>query len=420
MPFDPKLLKRRKFLMQLAASGLVAPSAAVAAAKALAQETGEDAGALSDVMAGLTTKQQGPINVFDYHDIVAREMPRAHFGYLSSGVLGDATVGANRDAYDDYAIRARRLVDVTSIDTSISVFGETWPSPIALCPVGSQRAFHPEGEIATARAARALGAKQILSTVSTISVEDVIAARAGPVWFQLYTSSNPEIGIEIMQRADNAGADAIVVTVDLTGGGMLRETNMRLAAEDERDCTACHTRSEGFSDFMRRKPMFDHVDKTQISDLDAPWMTWEYIKRLRGLTNKKLLIKGIMTKEDAEQCLQVGVDGIIISNHGGRAEESLHGTLDALPEIAKKIKKRIPMLIDGGIRRGTDVFKALALGADAICIGRPYIWGLGAAGEEGVRSVLNILNAEFKSIMAQAGVIRTSDITRNYVVRRAK
>ncbi|GAB4537121.1 MAG: alpha-hydroxy acid oxidase [Parvularculaceae bacterium] len=410
---------RRKFLARLAAAGLIGPVAAMRAFEAMARQSGGAEGeAVSDVMAGLTSASNAPQNVFDYQMLAAQRIPHAHYGYIATGVLDDATLRANREAFSEWAIRVRRLVDVTHIDLSAEVMGERWAAPIAFCPIGSQRAFHPEGEIAVARAAAARNVKQILSTVATASIEEVIAARGAPVWHQLYTTSDPEIGVEIMQRADRAGADAIVVTVDLTAGGMARETSIRYGAEDERDCSACHDRAAGMADFIRRKPMFDHVDKSRVTDLDAPWMTWDYIKRLRDLTDKKLLVKGIMTAEDARLAVSAGVDGLIVSNHGGRAEESRHATIAALPEIARAVRGRIAVLIDGGFRRGTDVFTALALGADAVCIGRPYVWGLGAAGQEGVQSVYDIIVSELRAIMAQAGTTSIAAIDRDYVWRR--
>ena len=353
------------------------------------------------------------LNVSDFLPIAERTMRPAHFGYLQTGVLDDGTIDANRAAYRNWGIRARRLIDVSRIDLTTKLLGETWASPVVLAPVASQRAYHHEAERPVARAARSRGALQILSTMTNISIETVIADRQGPIWFQLYPTNDMDIAKALVTRADRAGASAIVFTADLLSGGMRRETQEHLARMDPGDCSSCHDRSAGFADLVRRKAMFDRFDLGEARTLNNPSLTWEFIRRLRDWTDKKVLVKGIMTPEDAEMALAYGADGLIVSNHGGRAEESLVGTLDALPAIAEKINRRVPLLLDGGIRRGTDVFKALALGASAVCVGRPYIWGLSAFGSEGVEAVLNILDEELRSVMQQAGVTRIGAIGRN-------
>lgn len=353
------------------------------------------------------------LNVSDFLPIAERTMRPAHFGYLQTGVLDDGTLDANRAAYRRWGIQARRLIDVSSIDLTTKLLGETWSSPIVLAPVASQRAYHHEAERPVARAARSHGALQILSTMTNISIETVISDRQGPVWFQLYPTNDTEIAKSLVTRADKAGASAIVFTADLLSGGMRRETQERLARTDPGDCSSCHDRSAGFADLVKRKAMFDRFDLGRARTLNNPSLTWEFVRRLRDWTEKKVLVKGIMTPEDAEMALAFGADGVIVSNHGGRAEESLIGTLDVLPAIAAKINRRIPILMDGGVRRGTDVFKALSLGASAVCVGRPYIWGLSAFGSEGVEAVLSILDEELRSVMRQAGVTRIGAIGRN-------
>ncbi len=355
------------------------------------------------------------LNVFELEAVAKTKIPPAHLGYLAGGVLGDETVQANSDAFDVWGTRARRLVDVSSVDISTELFGQTYASPIALCPVSSQRAFHAEGETAVARAAGKRNALQILSALSNVSVEGVMSAYGGPVYQQIYSTNRPEIGEQVVARADSAGASAIVLTVDLAGG-MRRETQALMARADTRECSTCHTPQVGY-DFTR-KPMYNTLDLAGVFSPVTNALTWDYISRLRERTTSRLLIKGVMTAEDAVIAIDRGVDGIIISNHGGRAEESLVATLDVLPEIAAAVRKRIPLLIDGGIRRGTDAFKALALGADLVCVGRPYIWGLGAFGEEGVEAALGLLDAELVSAMRQAGVTRLADISWRNVQKR--
>ena len=318
----------------------------------------------------------------------------------------------------------RRLIDVSRIDMSIGLLGVKWETPILLCPVGSQKAFHPEGEIAVARAAKAQKHLQVLSTVTTSSVEDVIAARGEPVWFQLYHRQDWNQTRQMVKRAEAAGCPAVVFTVDLLGGSN-RETLVRAARTDARQCATCHlggNPAPGRSGRVeeadnRRRPMLAQVvPGTPIPEVGTP--TWEFVKRLKDTTGMKVLIKGIVTREDAEIAMQHGVNGLFVSNHGGRAENSLRPTIECVSEVVGGVAGRAPVVVDGGFRRGTDIFKALALGATAVGIGRPYIWGLASFGQEGVEAVLEILRAELQLVMRQAGTTSVPKITREYVVDR--
>ncbi|MGD2131167.1 MAG: alpha-hydroxy acid oxidase [Maricaulaceae bacterium] len=394
---------RRRFLSFLAASPLAA-SAGVGL-RAFAQ----------DDAPYLISSAEEALNVFELQAVAERTIPPAHYGYLAGGVLDDRTIEANRRGYDKWGLRARRLVDISRIDLSIELFGETWNSPVALCPVSSQRAFHAEGEAAVAAASGERGALQILSTLTTTPIEQVIELRERPVWFQLYPTNNLDIAEQLVARADAAGASAIVFTVDLLGGGMRRETEALWARRDDRDCTVCHDRSRGY-DFAR-KSMFSDFDMAGVFTPLNSTLTWDYVDRLREMTDKRVLVKGVMTPEDAELAIGRGVDGIIVSNHGGRSEDSLIGTVDVLPEILQTVNGRIPVLIDGGIRRGADAFKALALGASAVCIGRPYCWGLGAFGRDGAAAAMRLIDEELTQTMRQAGVTRVSDIGPEHVAR---
>lgn len=401
---DPAAASRRRFLQYIAGSPLVASLSSFAPAFAQQRIPAE------------VLKASDALNVFELEAIARRNIPVAHFGYLSGGVLDDRTVQSNRQAFDAWGLRARRLIDVSKIDLSIKLFGQTLASPVVLSPVSSQRAFHADGEAAVARAAGKRKALQILSGLTTVSLEDVMAAHGGEVWQQLYTTNLPEASLKIAARADAAGAGAIVLTADLAGG-MRRETLAIASRADTRECSSCHRQGPGY-DFSRKK-MFDGIDTTGLFSPTSPALTWDFIARLRDVTKKRLLVKGIMTAEDAEIAVKHGLDGIIVSNHGGRAEESLVGTLDVLPEIVAAVKKKIPVLIDGGFRRGTDVFKALALGANAVCIGRPYCWGLGAFGEDGVAAALRLIDEEVTSAMRQTGVTSIAGITRASLMKRA-
>ena len=363
---------------------------------------------------GLIARAGEALDVFDFEPVAHRSIPPAHWGYLVSGVDGEDTLKANRAAYSRYQLQARRMIDVSKIDLSVELFGEKFNSPIVLCPLGAQRAFHPEGEIAVAKAAKARGHLQILSTVTSTGVEDVIAARGAPVWFQLYTTSSFDVTRKLVKRAEAAGCPVVAVTVDLPAGRNL-ETALRLARTDTRTCTACH--APGGSPFSSR-PMFSQIDAAGLQ-ITSSSLTWDFIKRLRDVTKMKILIKGLESAQDADLAVANGADGIIVSNHGGRATDTGRGTLESLPEIATAVHGRVPVLLDGGVRRGTDVLKALALGATAVGIGRPYIWGLGAYGQPGVDRVLELLDNELTLAMVGVGARNLREITRASIVRPA-
>ncbi len=361
------------------------------------------------------------LDVFDFERLARTKLPPAHFGYLATGVDGDATLHANSAGFSNYSLRVRRMVGVRNVDMSVNLFGTSWDSPIVIDPVGSQRAFHPDGELATARAAKSKKHLQILSTVSSTGVEDVTAARGAPVWYQLYPTDQWSVTQGLVRRAEAAGCPVLALTVDLQGGSN-RVTLARSIPRDSRDCTACHsTNRTRLSGFITGKPMFEGLDTSAVTDLTGLDMNWDYIKRLRDIWPRKLVVKGIVTREDAELAIDHGVDGLVVSNHGGRAEDSGRSSIDSLTDVAAGVQGRIPLIVDGGFRRGSDIFKALALGATAVGIGRPYIWGLASFGQEGVEKVLDILRNEMLTTMRQAGTRNIAEITRSFVVdnRRA-
>jgi isopentenyl diphosphate isomerase/L-lactate dehydrogenase-like FMN-dependent dehydrogenase len=307
------------------------------------------------------------------------------------------------------------MVDLSRIDMSVNLFGTSWETPVFLDPVGSQRAFHAEGELAVARAARSQKHLQVLSTVASTSVEDVTAARGAPIWYQLYPTDHWPITQALVRRAEAAGCPVLALTVDLQGGSN-RVTGARSIPLDSRDCTQCHqTDRTRLSGFITGKPMFAGLDISMATDLTPISMNWDYIRRLRDIWPRKLIIKGIVTREDAELAVRHGLDGVLVSNHGGRAEDSGRASIGSLVEVVAGVNGRVPVLVDGGFRRGTDVFKALALGATAVGIGRPYIWGLASFGQEGVEKVLNILRAELLFAMRQAGTRSVAEINRTYL-----
>jgi isopentenyl diphosphate isomerase/L-lactate dehydrogenase-like FMN-dependent dehydrogenase len=369
---------------------------------------------------GVITSTDKALDVFDFERLAREKLPPAHFGYLATGVDGDATLHANTAGFSNFSLRVRRFVDLSKIDMSVNLLGTTWDSPIVIDPVGSQRAFHPDGELATARAAKSKKHLQILSTVSSTSVEDVTAARGAPIWYQLYPTDQWAVTQALVRRAVAAGCPVLVLTVDLQGGSN-RLTLSRAIPRDSRDCTACHTSSRTrLSGFITGKPMFSGLDISAVTDLTPIDMNWDYLKRLRDIWPRKLVIKGIVTREDAELAVDHGVDGLIVSNHGGRAEDSGRASIDSLVEVAAGVQGRVPLIVDGGIRRGTDIFKSLALGATAVGIGRPYIWGLASFGQEGIEKVLDILRSELLITMRQTGTRSIAEIKPSYVVDKRR
>lgn len=392
---------RRTFLKYLAASPLCNVFSVMNAAFAQ-----------SDVGERITDPQAA-IDIFDLKATAREVLPQAHYGYLATGTFGDGTLRANRTAFDKFYLRSRRLVDVSKIDTRVSLLGQEHPSPIVICPVGSQKAFHPDGELATARAARRRDHLQILSTVSSTAIEDVVEARGGPIWHQLYPTGRWDVARNLLRRAEAAGCPAVVLTVDLPVGARGRQSLARAKRRDTRDCASCHENPEIAGGV---RPMYEGL---QVSDADRSQaaLTWEFLDRLRDTTQMKILVKGIVTAEDAERCLEHNVDGIVVSNHGGRADDSGRGAVESLEEVAAAVRGRTTVIMDGGIRRGSDIVKALALGADAIGVGRPYVWGLGAFGEAGVNRALEILQEELKATMEFTGTPTIASIGPDFVGR---
>jgi 4-hydroxymandelate oxidase len=424
---------RRQFLQFLAGSPLFAAAGLdtrfledltsssprrVSRAMSLAQQAAQSAPLIKSAGQAL--------DVFDFEPVAKAKLPVAHWAYLATGTDDDGTIRANREGFDHWALKPRRLVNVESIDASVSLYGTKYPTPIVINPVGSQKAFHPLGEIAVARAAKAKDHLQVLSTVATTSIEDAIAARGAAVWFQLYHDpQNWARTKQMVQRAERAGSKAIVFTVDLLGGSN-RETMVRGARLDTRKCTDCHPAGPpvpglvgaALGDITRKPNLNGYPPVPAIPEVGTA--TWEFVDRLKAATSMKVLLKGIVTREDAELAIQHGVDGLFCSNHGGRAENSMRATIDSLPEVVQGTGGRIPVICDGGFRRGTDIFKAMALGAASAGIGRPYIWGLSAFGQEGVETVLAILRNEFELVMRQMGTTSIAAIGNSSVVAASR
>jgi len=401
---------RRSFLRFLLSSPLLLSAHRGSAAECFAEDP-----SFPDAARELIRDASRAINVFDFEPVARRNLDDGHYAFLSAGVDHEVTLRANRRGFDKFGLRPRRLVDVRRIDSHLELLGTKLSSPILLAPIGSQGAFHPEGELPVARAAKEMDHQLILSTGSTRPLRDVARERGTPLWYQLYTPRIRPVTSWQLGRAEDAGCTAVVLTVDMTGLGGNRDRIHRFHREDNPACESCHAANpitRGFGAAARLVGIDPLETKARCATLD-----WQTVDRMRAATSMKFLIKGILTREDAELCVRHGVDGIIVSNHGGRAEDTGISTIEALPEITDATAGRIPVLIDSGFRRGSDVFKALALGASAVCIGRPYIWGLAAFGQEGVEAVLALLRSELRTLMRHMGTPSLSAITASHVQR---
>ena len=391
---------RRAFLRFLAGSPYVAALGGVAA---YAQKTAE--------MADVILDPKDAFSVMDFEEAARRKVLPGHWAYMKSGVDEDGTLYANHEGYKHVQLRPRRLRDATKVDMRTELFGTTYNSPIFTCPTGGERSFHPDGELAVARATKARGTLQVLSTATSTGVEDVNKAHGQPVWYQLYAPTSWDACEKIVKRVQAAGCPVIALTVDNTTGRN-SETFNRTRPKDLSQCKTCHEGGAGPT--IRERKMYDGIDMTGVGGQN-PAMTWEFVNRLRKAVTVKLIIKGIDTREDARLCVEHGIDGILVSNHGGRSTETLRPTIEALPEVVAEVGNRIPVFVDGGVRRGTDAFKALALGAKGVGIGRPFLWGLGAFGQAGVDRVLEIMQAELKLVMGNCGTQNVAAIDRSYV-----
>ena len=395
---------RREFLKFLAASPYVAALGGVAAfvdERALGYAAQNGAEPIASPAEAL--------NVFDFEEAARRKVLPGHWAYMASGVDDDVTLRANRDGYSHLQLRPRRLRDATKVDMRVDLFGTTYASPIFLCPTGGEKSFHAAGEIAVARAAKARNTLQVLSTAASTGIEDVNTALGRPCWYQLYAPRAWEANEMLLRRVEAAGTSVIALTVDNTTGRN-SETYLRTRPRDLKQCAACHEGGPGGGP----RPMTENLTMPGGRGSN-PAMDWTFVDRLRKAWKGKLVIKGIDTHEDAKLCVEHGVDAILVSNHGGRSTETGRATIEALPEVVAEVGGRIPVFVDGGVRRGTDVFKALALGAKAVGIGRPFLWGLGAFGEAGVNRVLEILQGELKLVMGNCGTATVADITAAYV-----
>jgi 4-hydroxymandelate oxidase len=415
--FD-RAANRRRFLQFIAASTALSYADKLAFAETLLPKS-----KLPDPMvwapldpANLIKSPKEAINVFDFEPVMRQNVPPAHFGYMASGIDDEVTLRANREGFLKFQLRPRRLVDVSKVDMSTNILGTKYSSPIIIAPTGGHKAYNLDGEEGVAKAAKAGDHLMILSTQTSTAVEDVIKARGAPIWMQLYATNKFEVAAHHIKRAENAGCTGLAVTVDRSGGRN-QETLFRLRRTDNRQCNECHDRTSLAAD-QGNKPMYEGVDLTGLRNIQSSAMTWDYLKRLRDTTKMKVVIKGLLAWEDAKMAADAGYDAIIVSNHGARSEDSGRGTIDALPEIVEAVNGRMPILIDSGFRRGTDICKALCMGATGVAVGRPYLWALGAFGEQGVDRALELLRIELFGIMQQVGAPSIKHLT-PAMVRRA-
>lgn len=352
------------------------------------------------------------INIKDYESAAKEMLAQMAYDYYSSGAHDEITLRDNCDAYKRIFLKYRVLVDVSKRDLTTEVLGQKISMPVMIAPTAFHKMAHTDGEVAVAKAASAADTIMILSTLSNSDVEDVVKATSKPIWFQLYVYKDREVTKELIQRAEAAGCKAIVLTVDAP-----------VLGTRERDVRNKFNLPQGITVKNLTPARKENLPEIEDSGLSAyvqkfldPSLSWKDIEWLKSITELPLIIKGIACKEDALLSVQHGVNGIVVSNHGGRQLDTCRATIDVLPEVADAVQGNIEILIDGGIRRGTDVLKAVAMGAKAVLVGRPVIWGLAVDGEKGVMSVLEILRRELDLAMALCGCNSVEKITKELIV----
>lgn len=348
-------------------------------------------------------------------------LPPQAWDYVAGGAGGESTIRANREAFDKWRLVPRMLRDVSQRNLSTEVLGVKWPAPVILAPVGVQGIIHPEGDVATARAAKALGVPMIMSSAASRPIEEVAKALSGGIgWFQLYWSKDPELTASFLRRAEAAGFQALVVTLDVSMLGW-RERDLQYPYLP-------FLQGQGIANYLSDPVFRSRLAKPPEEDPQAAvalWsavfsnqaLTWDSLQFLREHTKLPILLKGILHPEDAAKSLDAGMDGIIVSNHGGRQVDGSIAALDALPAVLEVVKGRVPVLLDSGVRRGSDALKAIALGATAVLLGRVYLWGLAVAGEAGVRDAVTNFMAEMDLTLGLCGLTCITDLGGGMLVR---
>jgi 4-hydroxymandelate oxidase len=341
------------------------------------------------------------LTLADFESEAEKHLPPEVWGYVAGGAGDEISLRANSAAFDRIFLRPRVLRDVLPVELSVSLFGLHLPFPIFLAPTAYHRTVHPDGELATARGASIHGLPFVVSTSTTTAVDQIRAVSSAPLWFQLYVQTDRQFTQEIVARAEDAGCHALCVTVDTpTLGPRIRQqrSGFKLPAE------------------LQTPHVYDQaVRQSAIGPYGRKVVTWNDIDWLLSISKKPVLLKGILNPDDANEAVRRGVHGVIVSNHGGRNLDTVPATIDALPSVVDRVAGRVPILVDGGVRRGTDVFKCLAFGAAAVLVGRPYLYGLALAGAEGVARVSEILRSELELAMILCGCARISDIDRTFI-----
>jgi 4-hydroxymandelate oxidase len=353
------------------------------------------------------------VNLFDFEAVAHERLPRMAYDYYASGAHDEVTLRENREAYDRIWLRYRVLVDVENPDPTTTVLGQPISMPVLVGPTAFQRMAHPDGEVATARAAAGAATLMVLSTLSNSSVEEVATAVDAPRWFQLYVYRDRGATEALIRRVEAAGFGALVLTVDAPYLGR-RERDVRNGFTLPAGLRVENLAAAGLSDLPPEAAGSGLA--AYFAKLLDPSLTWKDVAWLRSITRLPILVKGIVRGDDAARAIEHGVSGIIVSNHGGRQLDTSPPTIAVLPEVVEAVDSRVEVLVDGGIRRGTDVVKAIALGARAVLIGRPVLWGLAADGEAGVRGVLELLREEVRLAMALCGCPKVGAITRDLVM----
>ena len=356
------------------------------------------------------TRSTTPINLFEYQTLAAQQLPQMALDYYASGAWDEITLRDNRAAFERYKLRPHMLVDVSHRDLTTTILGQILPSPILIAPMAFQCLAHPEGEVATALAAAKLGSVMILSTLATKSIEDVATVRnSTPQWFQLYVHRDRSLTRALVERAYASGFQALCLTVDAPVlGRRERDTHNQFVLPTGMELANLSTLI-GFT--PGESGLFSYF----LEQLN-PALTWKDLEWLRSLSPLPLVIKGLLRGDDAIRAMEYGASAVIVSNHGGRQLDSAIASLDALSEVVAAVGDQIDVLMDGGIRRGTDVLKALALGAKAVLLGRPVLWGLAVGGQVGVEHALNLLLNELDLAMALSGCAKLQDIDSSLVV----
>lgn len=371
------------------------------------------------------------VSVHDVHAAARRRLPRMIADFVDGGADDEVTTRNNVADFASVALNARMLVDVSSLDISTTVVGQRLELPVVLSPVGLVGLAHPEGELAAARAAGAAGTVFTISTASTYSIEDIAAVATGPLWFQLYLWRSRSTVESLVERSQAAGCTALVLTVDTPALGN-RERDLRNGMSIPPRVTvrnaldvARHPRwvrglvqgpPMGFGNLARESASRDVVSHSEFINRETdPSVTWDNLRWLRDNISVPLLVKGIVTPEDARRAVDAGADAVVVSNHGGRQLDSLPSAVSRCARIADAVSGQADVMLDGGVRRGTDVVKAVALGASAVMMGRPWAWGLAVGGEAGVRHVLGILERETRRALTLVGVSSLAELDRSVV-----